>query len=63
MLMLVLNFFDYAYVCPENFFDRPPPVDNILFEKIARLGQNPRKCWSNYDNHPSPPMLMASRRR
>jgi hypothetical protein len=54
-------FFDYAYVSPENFSDlSPSPRRQHFPEKFARLGQNPRKCWSNHDD--TPPMLMASRR-
>ena len=37
MLMLVLNFFDYAYVCPENFFDRPPPSTTFCLKKLHDL--------------------------
>jgi hypothetical protein len=65
MLMLVgKNFFDYAYVSPENFFYLPPPPPRRQHfrEKFVRLGQNPRKCWSKHDDTPPPPMLMASRR-
>jgi hypothetical protein len=47
MLMLVRkNFFDYAYVSPENFLDLPP-VDNIfrkifydLVKILGNVGQN-----------------------
>jgi hypothetical protein len=35
-------------------------VEQHVWEKILRLGQNRRKCWSKHDD--TPPMLMASRR-
>ena len=50
------NFFDY--ISPENFFDLPPPVDNIsrknfydLVKILGKVGQNmttpppPPQCW------------------
>ena len=56
MVMLVRkNFFDYAYVSPEYFFDLPPTRRQQFQEIFLRLGQNPRKCWSKHDDTPPPP--------
>jgi hypothetical protein len=40
MLMSVgKNFFDYAYVSPENFLDLPPPATTIFRKNFYDLGK------------------------
>ena len=54
MLLLVWkNFFDYAYVSPENFFDltSPPPSGKFFFDLVKILGN----VGQNMTTPPPPP--------